>query len=127
MTPKQNYFTFGITDELKTGLQAVKKRDGVSEAEQIRRAIAIWLNEKGVMEKENTVEPLEILEQLKALSCFDSAELYHRTTFEAHRRDKQGQDQEVTITILDAGPRTARARYHCVATTRDGKSLQADV
>ena len=49
MSPKQDYFTFGIPPELKSGLQEVKERDGVSEAEQIRRAIKMWLIDKGVM------------------------------------------------------------------------------
>ena len=48
MTPATKTFTFAITDELKTGLQAVKERDGISEAEQIRRAIAKWLDSKGI-------------------------------------------------------------------------------
>jgi hypothetical protein len=30
-------------------LRAVKERDGLSEAEQIRRALAMWLEAKGVM------------------------------------------------------------------------------
>jgi hypothetical protein len=42
-------FTFAIPGALKAGLQAVKQRDGVSEAEQIRRAIAMWLDSKGVI------------------------------------------------------------------------------
>ena len=41
-------FTFAISAELKSGLQTVKQRDGISEAEQIRRAIAMWLTSKGV-------------------------------------------------------------------------------
>ncbi len=48
MTPTTKTFTFAIPDELKAGLQAVKKRDGISEAEQIRRAIEMWLKSKGV-------------------------------------------------------------------------------
>lgn len=48
MTPAAKTFTFAITDELKAGLQTVKERDGISEAEQIRRAIALWLESKGV-------------------------------------------------------------------------------
>lgn len=48
MTPLSKTFTFAISPELKAGLQAVKHRDGVSEAEQIRRAIAMWLESKGV-------------------------------------------------------------------------------
>ena len=49
MSPRQDYFTFGIPPELKSGLQAVKERDGVPEAEQIRRAIKMWLIDRGVM------------------------------------------------------------------------------
>ena len=48
MSPEQDYFTFGIPDELKSGLQFVKDRDGVSAAEQIRRGIRMWLKSKGV-------------------------------------------------------------------------------
>ena len=45
-------FTFAISAELKSGLQTVKQRDGISEAEQIRRAIAMWLTSKGVKKTE---------------------------------------------------------------------------
>jgi len=48
MTPIQKTFTFSISDDLKQGLQAIKERDGISEAEQIRRAIAMWLDSKGI-------------------------------------------------------------------------------
>ena len=67
------------------------------------------------------MEPIEILEKLKALPRFASATFYHRMTFECTRRDKQGQDQEVTITILDAGPDAGIPRYHCFAETPDGR------
>jgi hypothetical protein len=49
MAPATKTFTFTITDELKAGLQSVKERDGISEAEQIRRAIAMWLESKDAM------------------------------------------------------------------------------
>jgi hypothetical protein len=52
MTPVSKTFTFAIPDELKAGLQAVKQRDGLSEAEQIRRALAKWLESKGVIKAE---------------------------------------------------------------------------
>ena len=39
-------FTFTLSDELKAGLQRIKQRDGISEAEQIRRAIAMWMESK---------------------------------------------------------------------------------
>jgi hypothetical protein len=51
MTPASKTFTFAIPGALKAGLQAVKQRDGISEAEQIRRAIATWLDSKGVMKR----------------------------------------------------------------------------
>jgi Arc/MetJ-type ribon-helix-helix transcriptional regulator len=47
MTPSKT-FTFSIPDNLKSGLQAVKERDGISEAEQIRRAIRLWLEGRGM-------------------------------------------------------------------------------
>lgn len=50
MTPKKT-FTFAISDDLKRGLTAVRERDGISEAEQIRRGIQMWLESKGVNAK----------------------------------------------------------------------------
>jgi Arc/MetJ-type ribon-helix-helix transcriptional regulator len=50
MTP-QKTFTFTLPDGLKVGLQTVKERDGISEAEQIRRAIRLWLEGRGVKVK----------------------------------------------------------------------------
>jgi hypothetical protein len=52
MTRITKTFTFGIPDALKRGLQDVKERDGVSEAEQIRRAIAMWLESRDVVKTE---------------------------------------------------------------------------
>lgn len=52
MTPVSKTFTFAIPAELKAGLQHVKERDGTSEAEQIRRAIAMWLESKDVIKSE---------------------------------------------------------------------------
>jgi predicted DNA-binding protein len=51
MTPITKTFTFALPDDMKAGLQVIKERDGITEAEQIRRAIAKWLNEKGVVTK----------------------------------------------------------------------------
>lgn len=48
MTPVTKTFTFALPEHLKAGLQAVKERDGLSEAEQIRRAIGMWLEAKGI-------------------------------------------------------------------------------
>ena len=40
-----------IDPELAEGLKFVKERDGVSEGEQIRRGIRLWLESKGVKVK----------------------------------------------------------------------------
>jgi hypothetical protein len=50
MTPKKT-FTFAISEELKAGLTEVRERDGIAEAEQIRRGIAMWLESKGVVKR----------------------------------------------------------------------------
>ena len=39
---------FRLESELLEGLQAVRTRDGISVSEQVRRAIASWLKQKGV-------------------------------------------------------------------------------
>jgi hypothetical protein len=44
--------TVRIDEELLTGLQAIKDRDGVPISEQIRRAIDSWLESKGIMKSE---------------------------------------------------------------------------
>lgn len=52
MTPQRRLFNFAIDEELAAGLKEVKHRDGISEAEQARRAIRAWLESKGVIEAE---------------------------------------------------------------------------
>ena len=47
MTPKKSYH-FMIDPELDEGLKALKRRDGTSEGESIRRALAAYLKRKGV-------------------------------------------------------------------------------
>jgi hypothetical protein len=41
-------YTFYMDLKDAAGLKAVKDRDGISESEQIRRAIKGWLEEKGI-------------------------------------------------------------------------------
>ena len=48
MTPKNRY-TFFIDDDQRLVLTAIKERDGISESEQIRRAIKDWVEKRGVM------------------------------------------------------------------------------
>jgi predicted transcriptional regulator len=48
MSPMKAY-TFQLSDDLNAGLKALKERDGISEGEAIRRAIAEFLERKGVI------------------------------------------------------------------------------
>jgi hypothetical protein len=41
-------YNFAIDPALLQGLRQVKIRDGISESEQIRRGIRLWLAQKGV-------------------------------------------------------------------------------
>ncbi len=50
MPPKKLY-SFKIDPELHEGLKALKRRDGVSEGESCRCALADYLRRKGVMKK----------------------------------------------------------------------------
>ncbi len=47
MTPRKPY-SFFIDEELDVGLKALKRRDGMPEAEAVRRAIAEFLKRKGI-------------------------------------------------------------------------------
>ena len=51
MSPKRRLFNFAIDDDLAAGLKAIKARTGVSESEQVRRAIQMWLESQGEMKK----------------------------------------------------------------------------
>ena len=43
--------SFYLDPELSAGLKTVKDRDGISESEQVRRAVRLWLDSKGVKVK----------------------------------------------------------------------------
>jgi hypothetical protein len=43
--------TFRLEPELMEGLQAIRERDGVPIAEQVRRAIRMWLDAEGIKVK----------------------------------------------------------------------------
>ncbi len=52
MSPRiRKLYSFPIEADLAEGLKQVKERDGISEAEQIRRGIRMWLESRGVMTK----------------------------------------------------------------------------
>jgi len=48
---RRKLHNFYLDAELADGLKTVKERDGISEAEQVRRAIREWLQRKDVIEK----------------------------------------------------------------------------
>jgi len=41
-------FNFVVSPEMKDALRAIKERDGISESEQARRALAAWIESKGI-------------------------------------------------------------------------------
>ena len=43
---------FRLPDELMAALQAIKERDGIPLAEQVRRALATWVRERGALAPE---------------------------------------------------------------------------
>jgi hypothetical protein len=50
MAPRIRY-NFWIDEEQRDALRFIKDRDGVLESEQIRRAVDLWLEQKGVKTK----------------------------------------------------------------------------
>ena len=42
MSPRTRY-TFFIDEDLRAAVAAIKERDGISESEQIRRALKAWI------------------------------------------------------------------------------------
>ena len=46
--------SFYLEPELAAGLKTVKERDGISESEQVRRAVRLWLESKGLTVKPTT-------------------------------------------------------------------------
>jgi hypothetical protein len=46
--PDRLLFNFIIAPEMKRAIEAIKERDGISESEQARRALAAWIESKGI-------------------------------------------------------------------------------
>ena len=64
--------------------------------------------------------PENIIEKLKQLEgVFEVYQVV--STFKLHRRAEDGESQEVTVEILDAGP-TVSERYSCRAISNDGRT-----
>lgn len=49
--PTKKTFTFHISPEQKDALRDIRERDGIPEAEQIRRGIQLWIDSKGIGQK----------------------------------------------------------------------------
>jgi hypothetical protein len=47
VSPRSRY-TFFIDEDQRAALAAIKERDGISESEQIRRAVKAWIAEKNI-------------------------------------------------------------------------------
>ena len=52
MTPSSRVVTFRPDDDVLAAMLLLKERDGVPLSEQIRRALRMWLETKGVMKSE---------------------------------------------------------------------------
>jgi hypothetical protein len=48
MTRHRNMHSFYLDPEMSAGLKIIKERDGISESEQVRRAVWSWLDSKGL-------------------------------------------------------------------------------
>jgi hypothetical protein len=57
MPPQRTRYNVFLDDAQLDGLRQVKERDGVLPAEQIRRAIDRWLEEKGIKRKPERTRP----------------------------------------------------------------------
>ena len=56
MSPKKAY-TFRIDPNLDAGLKALKRRDGIPEGETIRRALAQYLEARGIPVETKAARP----------------------------------------------------------------------
>jgi len=48
MTPRRKLYSFWIDPEHLTALKAIQARDGILPSEQIRRALAAWIDKTAV-------------------------------------------------------------------------------
>ena len=49
---RRTMHSFYLDPELSAGLKTVKEQDGVPESEQVRRAVRMWLESKGLKLKQ---------------------------------------------------------------------------
>ena len=63
----------------------------------------------------------------KLLQVADFYEAYHESVFRCYRKDKHGQNQEVIVTLYDAGKGVAVGRrYLCVARAPTGAAATGE-
>jgi Arc/MetJ-type ribon-helix-helix transcriptional regulator len=48
MLMRRPIYNFAIDHDLLDAIRTIKERDGISESEQIRRGLRLWLKSKGV-------------------------------------------------------------------------------
>jgi hypothetical protein len=51
MATSKTAVTYRLDEDLVQGLRLVKDRDGIPQSEQVRRALEMWLEQKGVKVK----------------------------------------------------------------------------
>ena len=54
---RPNQFSFELASELREGLERLKAEHGTPVSESIRRAIAAWLDAKGITQKGGAKKP----------------------------------------------------------------------
>lgn len=51
MAPVRKVTTFRVDEDVQQAMDVLKERDGIPYSEQIRRAVRLWLEDKGVLDK----------------------------------------------------------------------------
>ena len=83
VSPRSRY-TFFIDEDQRAALAAIKERDGVSEGEQIRRAIKAWIEHKGRRQRS-----ARIPEIMKTRVLRNACSSTRRGTTRARRRERR--------------------------------------
>ncbi len=76
------------------------------------------------MSLSDTMDPLKVIGLLRDIDGMQ--EIAHVTTFRCYREVGGAGMKEVTVEIYDHGPEAGFSRYHCIATTEDGKTAMGN-
>ena len=72
--------------------------------------------------KENKMSIEKMISDLKKYG--NLFEVSQKTIFEGYRKDKNGNEQKIEVSIFDAGSDVnPQIRYYCEATSEDGKKM----